>query len=418
VDPQLSRPVARGADGTHGAAAPAYSRATILWLVAGLSMFQPLSTDLYLPTLPGIAAGFDAGAADVQWTLSLFIAAFGAWQLVAGPLSDRHGRRPLIIAGAAVYLAASVLCALAPGIAVLSGARVAQAIGACTCLVGARGMVRDLYAPVEGAHLLASAATLMSLAPLAGPLVGAALYAAFGWRSAFAAMAAFAAAMLLFTLLKLHETHRGPAQSIHWRPMLARYAAIARAPAFRAYTASAAATYAGLFAYISGSSFVLMRVLGLSPTQFAFAFSSMVAGYMTGTLICRRLVRRGLQRTIQAGATLQLAAGLALAAFALAGWHAPAAIIAPMVAYGISHGIVQPPAQSGAVAPFPHAAGAAAALLGFLMMACAAAVGLWIGVSFDGTVYPMTLTIAATATLSWLVAFTWIRRDGDVSQHG
>lgn len=381
-------------------------------------MFQPLSTDLYLPTLPGIARAFDASPADVQWTLSLFIAAFGLWQLVAGPLSDRHGRRPLIVAGAAIYLAASLACMAAPDIAVLSAGRIGQAIGACTCLVGARGMVRDLYTPVEGAHLLASAATLMSLAPLFGPLVGAALYSAFGWRSAFGALAVFAVAMLLFTVLRLRETHSARDASVHWRATLARYASVARSPAFRAYTASAAATYAGLFAFISGSSFVLMRVHGLTPTQFAFAFASMVAGYLTGTLICRRLVRSGLQRTIRIGCTLQLAAGLALALAALAGWHTAAAIIAPMVVFGMSHGIVQPPSQAGAVAPFPHAAGAAAALLGFLMMVCAAAVGLWIGVTYNGTVYPLTLTIAATALLSWIIAITWVRRDGDVSRHG
>lgn len=394
------------------------SLAATTWLVAGLSMFQPLSTDLYLPSLPSIAADFQTSAAGVQWTLSAFIAAFGVWQLVVGPVSDRYGRRPVILAGAGMYALASAACAMAPSLCTLIVGRVLQAIGACTCLVGARGMVRDLFSPAAGARLLASAAGLMSLAPLVGPTVGARLYEAFGWRSSFVALTLFALALLGATALTLRETHLRPnPDALRLRPMLQTYAAVLRSPAFRAYTLAAAATYAGLFAFISGSSFVLIRVLGLSATRFALAFSTMVAGYLIGTLICRRLVSRGLQATVQTGAVLQLLAGTTLATLALAGVHAPLAISGPMFAFGISHGVIQAPAQAGAVAPFKHSAGAAAALLGFCMMAIAAAVGAWIGVSYNGTVYPLTLTIAACAVVSWVAAFTFVRRDGDVSHH-
>jgi DHA1 family bicyclomycin/chloramphenicol resistance-like MFS transporter len=394
------------------------TRAQATWLVAGLSMLQPLSTDLYLPTLPGIAAGLHANATDVQWTLSAFIAAFGLWQLVAGPVSDRYGRRPVILLGAITFLAASLFCMLAPTILALTAGRILQAIGACTCLVGVRGMVRDLYTPTEGARLLAGAATLMSLAPLIGPLVGARLYEAFGWRSSFAALAAFAMVLVALCMSVLKETqHRPNPRALAFGPMVATYASVAGSAAFRAYTLAATASYAGLFAFISGSSFVLIRVLGLSATEFALSFSTMVAGYLVGTLICRRLVNRGLQLTIQAGALLQAASGAALLGCALAGLHVAAAITAPMFVFGVSHGVIQSPSQSGAVAPFRHAAGAAAALLGFFMMSCAAAISVWMGASYDGTVYPLTMTIAVCSAVSCLVAFTLVRRDGDVSHH-
>jgi DHA1 family bicyclomycin/chloramphenicol resistance-like MFS transporter len=380
-------------------------------------MLQPLSTDLYLPTLPGIASAFDATPAYVQWTLSAFIAAFGLWQLVAGPLSDRYGRRPTILAGALTFLVASLLCMAAPSVSALIAGRMLQAIGACTCLVGTRGMVRDLYAPIDGARLLAGAATFMSLAPLIGPLVGAMLYEAFGWRSAFAAVAAFAVLVLIACTTLLKETRRGHDRTLALGPIFATYRAVAGSRPFRAYTLTATASYAGLFAFLSGSSFVLIRVLGLSATQFALAFAVMVAGYLVGTLACRRLVNRGLQHVIQAGAVVQLTAGTALAAAALAGWHVAAAIVLPMFVFGISHGMIQSPAQSGAVAPFRHAAGAAAALLGFLMMVAAAAVGVWIGASYNGTVYPLTLTIAACSVVTATTAFTLLRRHGDVSEH-
>jgi DHA1 family bicyclomycin/chloramphenicol resistance-like MFS transporter len=394
--------------------------ATLLWLTAGLMMLQPLATDLYLPTLPGIAAYFEVGVATVQWTLSIFVATFGAWQLVAGPLSDRYGRYPVVVAGAVVYCGASLLAMLAPTIEVLIGARLLQAAGACSCLVGARGIVRDLRSPTEGARLLATASTVMSFAPLLGPVLGAYLFVAFGWRSAFAVLAAFSLLLAVAATTRLSETNRRRNPSaLQLRPMLRIYAEVAGSPAFRAYTLASTATYGGLFAFISGSSFVLMKVLGVSAVAFGASFATMVAGYLIGTLICRKLVaHRGLQSTVCAGAALQAAAGVTMAALVAAGVHVPASIVAPMFFYGIAHGMIQPPAQAGAMAPFPHSAGAATALMGFVMMLAAALVGVWIGASYDGTMAPLAYTVCAASAASALVAFTFVRRHGDVAAHG
>ncbi len=394
--------------------------ATLLWLTAGLLMLQPLATDLYLPALPGIATYFDVGVATVQWTLSVFVATFGAWQLVAGPLSDRFGRHPVVVAGAVVYCGASLLAMLAPTIEVLIGARLLQAAGACSCLVGARGIVRDLRSPTEGARLLASASTIMSFAPLLGPVLGAYLFLAFGWRSAFAMLAAFSLLLAAAAATRLTETNRrrNP-NALRLRPMLRIYLDVARSPAFRAYTLASTATYGGLFAFISGSSFVLMRVLGVSAVAFGASFATMVAGYLVGTLICRSLVaRRGLQHTVCAGAALQAVAGVTMALLVAAGVHVPASIVVPMFFYGIAHGMIQPAAQAGAMAPFPHSAGAATALMGFVMMVTAAFVGVWIGASYDGTMAPLALTICAASAASAMIAFTMVRRHGDVAAHG
>lgn len=400
--------------------AAALSVGALLWLTAGLLMLQPLATDLYLPALPGIASHFGVGVATAQWTLSVFVATFGLWQLAAGPLSDRYGRYPVIVAGALVYCAASVLAMLAPTIEVLIGARLLQAAGACSCLVGARGIVRDLRSPAEGARLLASASTIMSAAPLAGPVLGAYLYVAFGWRATFAVLALFSLLLAAAAALRLKETnrHRDP-RALQLAPMLRTYAQIARSPAFRAYTLAATATYAGLFAFISGSSFVLMRVLGVSAPAFGASFATMVAGYLIGTIVCRSLVaRRGLAHTVCAGAALQAAAGVAMAALVAAGVQVPATVVAPMFFYGIAHGMIQPTAQAGAMAPFPRSAGAATALLGAVMMAAAALVGVWIGGSFDGTLAPLAYTICAAALASAAIAFTLVRRHGHVDADG
>jgi len=268
--------------------------------------------------------------------------------------------------------------------------------------------------------MIANAATIMSLAPLIGPLIGATLYVRFGWRSSFAVLATFSLVLAVLATLKLRETNarRNP-NALTLAPMLRTYGHLARSPAFRAYTLSAAATYASLFAFLSGSSFVFINILGQTPTLFALSFATMVVGYLVGTMICRRLLAmHGIQRTVCAGASLQAAAGVTMAALALSGVHIPIAIGAPMFFIGLSHGLIQPPAQSGAVAPFPHAAGAAAALLGFVMMLVATFVGIWIGASYNATVYPLTLTICACGLASAAIAFTLVRRDGDISIHG
>jgi DHA1 family bicyclomycin/chloramphenicol resistance-like MFS transporter len=397
-----------------------FDTATLLWLTAGLMMLQPLSTDLYLPTLPGIAAHFHVGVATVQWTLSVFIAVFGGWQLVAGPLSDRFGRYPVVVAGIVAYCLASLLAMAAPTIEVLIGARALQAAGACSCLVGARGIVRDVRSPAEGARIFALSSTLMSLAPLVGPVLGAYLFVLFGWRSAFALLAAFSLLLAVATVLRLRETnrHRNP-QATRLRPMLRTYAQVARSPTFRAYTMVLTATYGGLFAFISGSSFVLIKALGMSAVAYGASFATMVAGYLIGTLACRRLIsRRGLQRTVGTGAALQVTAGLAMALLAAAGVHVPASLVAPMFVYGVAHGIIQPAAQAGTLAPFPRNAGAATALMGFVMMLIAALVGVWIGASYDGTMVPLAFTIGAASLASALIAFTAVRRHGDVTAHG
>jgi MFS transporter, DHA1 family, multidrug resistance protein len=401
-------------------AAAGLTATTVLWLVAGLSMLQPLSTDLYLPALPAIAKAFAADVATVQSTLWLFIAVFGFWQLVAGPVSDRYGRAPVIVAGVVMYCVASLACMLAPSIAWLIAGRIGQAIGACTCLVGARAVVRDLYTPADSARLLAGAATIMGFAPLIGPLVGALLLTTFGWRSSFALLAAFSFALAIFAATRLRETHaQRSVDALSFAPVLRNYRRIAGSRTFRAYTLAAAASYAGLFAFISGSSFVLMQVLGMTATGFALSFSMMVAGYLAGTVLCRRLVTtHGVQRTVVIGASVQAVAGSALALGAVAAWHSPLAITVPMMVFGLSHGLVQPPSQAGAVAPFPQAAGAAAALMGFVMMAVAASVGVWIGVSYDASVYPLTFTIFGCALASAAIAYTLVLRDGNVAHHG
>ena len=386
------------------------------WLVGGLLALQPLATDMYLPTLPSIAAAFDASVATVQWTLSIFMAAFAVVQLIAGPLSDRFGRFPVIVGGVLIYLTGSVVCALAPTIAVLVLGRLLQAVGACAGIVSVRAVVRDLHEPAEGARLLAAAGTIMGLAPLIGPVLGSQLLVAFGWRAPFAALSIFALALAALLALRLKETNRyRNRDALAPRVLAAAWREVLRTPSFYAYTLANTTSYAGLFAFLAGSSFVLIRVLGMSPTAYALGFAAAVSGYIVGTLICRRAMPRlGLARSLEVGATIQATAGVVVVALALAGVAHPAAILVPQFFFVVAHGIVQPVAQAGAVALFPRIAGTAAALMGFIVQTCAAAVGLIIGATWNGTVVPMALMICAGGIGSLVVALALVRRHGHV----
>ncbi len=385
---------------------------TLVVLIGVYLMLQPLATDFYLASLPGLTRTFATSAATVQLTLSVFVLTFGTMQLIIGPVSDRLGRLPVLLAGIALYGAASVACALAPSIEILIGARLVQAVGCCAAVVVARAVIRDVHDAQAGARVLAQASTILALGPLFGPILGSVLEVRFGHRATFVVLALVAIALLVVTMRTLTETNRHPDRAAtRSRTLAANYRLVLRSPEFRAYTLLGAATYGGLFAFISGSSFVLIGVLGVPTAWFGLCFAFCVTGYLLGTIACRRLlVRRSVARTLRIGAALALASGVAMTALATAGVHHWVALLGPQFAYFAAHGITFPCAQAGAVAPFPRHAGAAAGMFGFLLMVFAALVGAWIGASHNGTVFPVVLTVAACALLVFVTALGWIAR--------
>jgi DHA1 family bicyclomycin/chloramphenicol resistance-like MFS transporter len=383
---------------------------TLLWLIAGCLMLQPLSTDLYLASLPHLAADFGVSPAAVQQTLSLFVIGFGVAQLISGPLSDRFGRRPVLLAGLGVYIAASLACALAPTLNLLVAARFVQAVGCCTAIVVARALIRDVYAPAEGAQVIAKASSLLSLAPLFGPVLGGYLQVWFGWRAAFVFHTLFGIALAAAAWRLFRETNLHPnPEATHVRGLLAVYRRIAGADFFWAYALPGALSYAAIFTYISGSSFVLIEVLGVATEIYGFCFAFGVTGYLLGTLVCRRLLARiGLANAMTVGTALSLLSGLLFAALVLGGAEHWSVVLGCQFLTMFAHGINFPCAQAGAVAPFPREAGAAAGLLGFFTMMAALVAGTWVGLSHDGTLVPLALTSATIGIL--LFGSSWALR--------
>lgn len=396
------------------AASAGHSR-LLFGLIIGLVAIGPLSTDLYLPSLPAIGQSLGANVAATQLTLSVYMAAFALVQLVYGPLSDRFGRRPIVLGGIALYVLASAACAVATSIETLIAARALQAAGACAGVVLGRAIVRDVYGREGAARMLALVGSVMAFAPAAGPILGGIVEVNFGWRWNFALLVALASALLALLALYLVETNaqRDPT-ALELGRMQRNYATLLGDRRYLGYALCVAFGYSGLFAFISGSSFVLIGDLGLSPDTFSYFFAACVVGYFTGAQLAAHFtLRLGIDRMLIFATSIKLLGGAGMLAATLAGAVTPdivgaACLVAPMALYMCGMGMGMPNGQGGALGPYPHMAGAASALMGFLQMACAALVGIAFGHLHDGT--PLALAglvmfcaAAVAASLAFLV---------------
>ncbi len=383
---------------------PQFGHAPILVLVTAMLMMQPLSTDLYLASLPSLATVFSVPVSTVQLTLSLFVIGFGGAQLIVGPMSDRFGRRPVLLGGLGLYVMASALCALAETINLLIAARFLQALGCCAAVMVARAIVRDAYAPEYSARVIARASTWISLAPIIGPILGSYLQVSFGWRAAFVALGVFSACVMAACILRLPETneHKNPAAT-NLQGLIANYRLVLGSREFWLHVMPGALSYGGIFMFISGSSFVLIKVLGVPTQWFGFCFGAGVSGYMTGTLVCRRLLKTiSGEQALRIGTTVSMAAGVYFLIATLLGlWHWAMVVLAMFLSM-VAHGINFPVTQSGAVAPFAKQAGTAAGLMGAIFMAFAFVIGSIVGATHNGTLYPLALLACALGSLNFL----------------
>ena len=364
-----------------------------------LVSFGPLSTDLYLPALPTIAGVFGATTGAAQLTLSVFMLGFAVGMLAYGPLSDRFGRRPLILGGIGLFIIASIGCALANSLEMLIAMRFLQAIGACCGPVLGRATVRDIYAPEEAARVLAYMALAMGVAPAVGPIVGGVLTEWLGWRSTFVTLTLFGAVVGAAVLLVLGETntHKDPTATRLGR-LAGNYRRLARHRVYLGYVIVQGCGYAGIFAFISASSFILIDGVGLTPLVFGLSFTTVVLGFMLGTLISGRTVGRlGLDRLIQIGTSVSLVMAVLALALALIWPPSTPAVVGPMAVFMVGIGLTLPNSTAGALGPFPEIAGTASALMGFVQMALSALVGVLVGHFTNGSGVALGVALVAMA---------------------
>jgi len=381
-------------------------------LLAALSAIGPLTTDMYLPSLPDIARLLGATTSQAQFTISAYLLGFAVGQILYGPVSDRHGRKPVLMAAVGLYTAASVACALSTSIEMLIAARAVQALGGSGGIVLARAIVRDLYSGARAGRELSLIGSVMALAPVLAPIVGGILQTGFGWRSIFVVLvlAGLFGAGVIWLLLP--ETLARRAEPLSPASMTRSYGIVGRNPAFLAYLGLASTSFAGLFAWISGASFVLQNLYGLSPFAFGIAFAGGSFGYMIGaTLAARMVTRLGLDMTIGAGGVACAAGGVLMAVSVALGLTSAVSLVVPMAIFLAGLGMVLPQSIAGAMTPFPERAGTASALLGFVQQSLSALAGALVGALLGKTAWPLAGMVAAMgcATLALWVTTRAVR---------
>jgi DHA1 family bicyclomycin/chloramphenicol resistance-like MFS transporter len=373
-------------------------------LLGALIATPPLAMDIYLASMPTMAGALTATTSEVQLTLSVYMYGWGIAQLFAGPLSDRYGRRPVLLASLFVFVGASLFCALSRDVYMLIGGRLVQAVSIASIGVVPRAAVRDLYTGDKAAHILSLMGVVLGIAPVVAPIIGSNLHVWLGWQSNFVAVAIYGAVLWLCVYVALPETlARRDVRATVPRVVVANYRQLLASRAYVGYLLVAAFGYSGLFAFLAGSAFVFVDVMGAGERSFGIMFGSVMLGNIIGAMIGSRVVQMiGIPRLVRLATRLMLVAGLALGVFALLGVRHPLAVIVPMFAFMVTFTMTMPPAIAGALTPFPQIAGSASSLLAFCQFVVASTAALAVGLTLDGTTRPMSLAIAVASVGTFL----------------
>jgi MFS transporter, DHA1 family, multidrug resistance protein len=386
-------------------------RRDLLLIVGALSGLAPMSIDFYLPALPHLTADLGADTSTGQLTLTACLLGIALSQVVAGSLSDTLGRRRLVLIGLAAYGVVSALCALAPSIWVLLGLRFAQG---CACGIGfvvSRAIVRDVYSGDAAARIFALLVLVSGVAPVLAPAIGGQVLLLTSWRGIFVTLAVLGVVLLVAATLRLPETL--PTNLRHEPGLAAKlrvFGALLTDRRFVPFAVSGGLSFAAMFAYISGSPFVLENIYGLSPQLYGVAFGVNSAGIVATSQVSRRLVGRvGPGPLLRLGVTAMAVGGAGVLATVLLDLGLVPLLVF-LLATIASVGLIQPNATALAMAHQGHAAGSASALFGLGQFGVGAAAAPLVGIAGSDTAVPMAVTIAFCGFASLLIlrAFTTV----------
>jgi len=367
----------------------------LITLLGALTAMTALSIDMYLPSLPAIAADLHASAAEAQSTVAAFLAGMAFGQLLYGPASDRLGRRPPLILGSAIFVATSALCALSVSAPMLIGARFVQALGACSGSVIARAIVRDRFDHTETARMLSLMMLVMGLAPIFAPLIGGALLSLGGWRTIFWVIVGFGVLLSVAILTRLTES-RSAETAAHARsehPIRA-YLSLLSQKRLVGYALAGALNGATLFTYISSSPQLLIGDYHIAPSAFGWVFGLNGAGVIGANQLNRYLLRRSTPDEVLGKASyLAVAAAALLMLAAVTGLGGNAGVLALLFLVLASYGLMQGNTMAGALNVDPRRAGSISALLGSFSFAAGALAAAAAGALQDGTPRPMAVVM-------------------------
>lgn len=345
---------------------------SLLAILASLAALGTLATNILLPTLPGIAASFGVQTSATGSLMSSFFATFALGQLFVGPLSDRYGRRPVVLSGLVIFLVGSIVCAVAPTLSSMVIGRIIQAVGVCATSVLSRAIARDLFSGHELARVLSFITVAMAAAPGFSPLLGSGLEHVFGWRSLCVAVAAFGLALGVAYVFLVGETHRATLMMLDPIAILRGYGSLLRDRRFVVPAASVSMVIGGLFAVFTITPAILVDGLGFTPLNLSLFYAGTVfIVFAAGFAAPRFAQRAGLATVTGYGLTIACAGCMLMALLALAGFQSFASYLLPILAFLFGMGMANPIGTALTMSPFGERAGAASALLGFMQMALA-----------------------------------------------
>lgn len=390
------------------AASPARtSRQTliIILILGALSTVMPLSIDMYLPAFPQIATQMERSVAEVSWSLSSFFIGVSLAQIFYGPLLDRFGRKPPLYIGLTLYVLASIGCLFSTSLPMLIGFRFLQAVGACAAQVACMAMVRDFFAPSQGAKIFSVLMLILGVSPLFAPTIGGVITAALGWKWVFAVLAVLVALLVAAIYTWLPAGHTGD-KTVSLKPVniAKNFAAIFKEPQFNTYAISGAFALGVIFTYVAGSPILFMNIFHLSAQVYGFVFAGLAIGFIGASQINIVLSRRFHSTQIFKVALIaQVIAGIVFFIGTAANWYGLGTTIAVLFVLLFCTGFTYPNAAAIALAPFnSNTAGSASALLGFLQLGLGALTSGLIG-SFDGQHSLPVVTVMATTPLLGLI---------------
>ncbi|HEY6705614.1 MAG TPA: multidrug effflux MFS transporter [Xanthobacteraceae bacterium] len=386
----------------------------LLALLIAMAGMSSLSLNILVPAMPGLATKLAADPAHVQLTVSLYLMGLAAAQLVFGPLSDRFGRRPVVLAGLALATVASTAAIFAASIATLVIARVAQSLGASTGQTIGRAIIRDLYDRQHAASMIGLVTSVVVLMPMVAPLIGGILDTLFGWEAIFAFTAAVSFAVCAWAMLDLPETRNlslGPSSERHFRADLA---ALAASPRFFGYALCAGLGSAPFFSFLGAAPHVVVSMLGRTSAEYGLWFFVPSIGFMAGNFAVSRLTARfGIDALIWWGIALTIAGCLLNVSVyvALPGWEM-ATIFLPQIVIGFGNGLLLPTSIAGAVSIRPQVAGTASGVTGFVQMGIAAVAAQLGGhvIAHAADALPMLLLMLIFGAATAIAVFTLVRR--------
>jgi MFS transporter, DHA1 family, multidrug resistance protein len=380
---------------------PPTRRLPPLALLIAVAATGPLSLNIFVPSMPGIQRAFHTDYATVQLTLTLYLIGFAVAQLLYGPLSDRFGRRPVLLAGQGIYLVGSVMCLMATGIEALIAWRVVQAVGACSGMVLARAIIQDIYKREKAAPMLAYVHSAMAAAPMIGPSIGGVLEVWFGWQASFVLIAAIGVGVLAAAVIFGHETHTGEAQGSAIVDMMVSFWFLLRRPVFCGHAFQVAFTSSVFFAFVGGVPYVMVDLMGRPPSEYGFYFSVVPGMFMTGSFLAGRVSARvGSDRMITIGNLIALTATGAEVAWNHWDLLTPVTLFGSMAVAAFGAGLAQPNGMAGAVGVDPRRAGAASGLSGFMQMIVSAGVATIVGALLTDSATPVVVVMFASAALA------------------